>query len=75
MEANFALFFGLAVQMYEATLVSDQSPFDLFMDGDDSALDDEELRGLLAFINDGAKSGPDAPIFAGNNIGAGNCIT
>ena len=29
MEANFAMFFGLAVQLYEATLVSDQSPFDL----------------------------------------------
>jgi cytochrome c peroxidase len=28
MEANFAMFFGLAVQLYEATLVSDQSPFD-----------------------------------------------
>lgn len=27
-EANFALFFGLAIQLYEATLVSDQSPFD-----------------------------------------------
>jgi cytochrome c peroxidase len=29
MEANFPLFFGLALQMYQATLVSDQSPFDL----------------------------------------------
>jgi len=29
MEANFSLFFGLALQLYEATLVSDQSPFDL----------------------------------------------
>lgn len=28
MEANFGLFFGLAVQMYEATLVSNQSPYD-----------------------------------------------
>jgi hypothetical protein len=28
LEANFALFFGLAVQAYEATLVSDDSPFD-----------------------------------------------
>jgi len=29
MEANFSMFFGLAVQLYESTLVSDQSPFDL----------------------------------------------
>src|ERR671931_2472887 len=27
MEANFSLFFGLAVQLYETTLVSDRSPF------------------------------------------------
>ena len=27
---NFALFFGLAVQMYEATLVSDDTPWDRF---------------------------------------------
>lgn len=31
MEVNFSLFFGLAVQAYEATLVSDQTPFDRFM--------------------------------------------
>ena len=29
LEANFAMFFGLAIQLYESTLVSDQSPFDL----------------------------------------------
>ncbi|ATG91493.1 cytochrome c peroxidase [Methylomonas koyamae] len=29
MEANFAMFFALAIQLYESTLVSDQSPFDL----------------------------------------------
>ena len=31
MEYNFSLFFGLAVQAYEATLVSDQTPFDRFL--------------------------------------------
>jgi cytochrome c peroxidase len=29
MEANFSMFFGLAIQLYESTLVSDQAPFDL----------------------------------------------
>jgi cytochrome c peroxidase len=29
MEANFSMFFGLALQLYQATLVSDQSPFDV----------------------------------------------
>lgn len=28
MEANFSMFFGLAVQLYAATLISDDSPFD-----------------------------------------------
>ena len=27
-EANFGLFFGLAIQLYESTLISDESPFD-----------------------------------------------
>ena len=27
-EANFAMFFGLALQLYQSTLVSDDSPFD-----------------------------------------------
>jgi cytochrome c peroxidase len=31
MEYNFALFFGLAIQMYESTLISDDSPFDRAM--------------------------------------------
>lgn len=29
MEANFSMFFGLALQMYQATLISDQAPIDL----------------------------------------------
>ena len=29
MEANFSMFFGLAIQLYEATLISDQAPIDL----------------------------------------------
>jgi cytochrome c peroxidase len=32
MEANFALFWGLSVQLYEATLVSNDSPYDRFQD-------------------------------------------
>lgn len=29
MEANFSMFFGIALQLYQATLISDQAPFDL----------------------------------------------
>ncbi len=32
MEANFSLFFGLAVQAYEQLLIPDNTPFDRFMD-------------------------------------------
>ena len=31
MEANFSLFWGLSIMLYEATLLSDDSPFDRFM--------------------------------------------
>lgn len=52
MEANFSLFFGLAVQMYEATLVSDDSPFDRFQEGDDAAMSQSAQAGLAIFITD-----------------------
>ncbi|NGZ94677.1 MAG: cytochrome C peroxidase [Nitrospira sp. WS110] len=39
LEYNFALFFGLAVQLYEATLVSDDTPWDRFRRDHPSASD------------------------------------
>ena len=33
MEANFSLFWGIAVMLYEAELVSEQSGFDKWMEG------------------------------------------
>jgi cytochrome c peroxidase len=53
MEANFALFFGLAVQMYEATLVANDTPFDRFQEGDSGALTAQQQLGLDIFLNDG----------------------
>lgn len=32
METNFSLFWGVAIQLYEETLISDQTPFDELMD-------------------------------------------
>jgi cytochrome c peroxidase len=32
MEYNFSLFWGVAVQMYESTLIADQTPFDKYME-------------------------------------------
>ena len=36
MEFNFSLFWGVAVQMYESTLIADQTPFDKYMEGQQS---------------------------------------
>ncbi|MBI4537617.1 MAG: cytochrome C peroxidase [candidate division NC10 bacterium] len=49
-EANFALFFGLAIQLYEATLVSDDTPFDRFQEGDASAMSPSAQEGLNIFL-------------------------
>jgi cytochrome c peroxidase len=54
MEANFSLFFGLAVQMYESTLVSDETPFDRFVEGDPDALTERQQRGMNRFQSGGA---------------------
>ncbi len=71
MEANFSLFFGLAVQAYEATLVSDNAPFDRFngapspvrenngqpIPPDPSALTEQQLAGLTIFMDGDANLG------------------
>ena len=69
MEANFSLFFGLAIQAYESLLVSDRSPFDRFMTGDDAALSMSQLHGLLSFIKTPFSRGK---LF--NGVGRGSCV-
>ena len=66
MEANFSLFFGLAIQLYEATLMSDDTPFDRFQDGDTSAMTVSAQQGLNLFMT------PADPGFAG---GAASTVT
>jgi len=53
MEANFSLYWGLAIQLYEATLVSDQTRYDRFLGGDQSALTAQEQRGFDIFFGGG----------------------
>jgi cytochrome c peroxidase len=53
MEYNFSLFFGLAVQMYERTLVSDDAPFDRFAQGQTTALTAQQQEGLQLFLTNG----------------------
>ncbi|MHC1696841.1 MAG: cytochrome c peroxidase [Geobacteraceae bacterium] len=50
MEANFSLFWGLAIQLYEATLVSDDTPFDRFLGGDQTALTEQQEDGFNIFF-------------------------
>jgi cytochrome c peroxidase len=54
-EANFSLFWGLAIQLYEATLVSDQTPFDRFLGGDATALTQQEQNGMNLFFGGAGK--------------------
>lgn len=72
MEANFALFFGIAVQLYEATLIADDTPFDRFAGGDRTALSDQQIVGLKIF-QDTARcaschSGPELTGAAFSNV-------
>jgi len=46
-EFNFPLFFGLAIQAYESTLIADDSRFDQFAEGKADALTPQERSGLL----------------------------
>jgi cytochrome c peroxidase len=48
-EINFSLFWGLAIQMYESTLISNDSPFDRYAAGDLTALTAEQQHGLGIF--------------------------
>ncbi|HKR36670.1 MAG TPA: cytochrome c peroxidase, partial [Steroidobacteraceae bacterium] len=56
-EYNFSLFFGLAVQLYEMTLISDDSPVDRYFEGDSRALTAQQIRGLAVFTGDAACAG------------------
>ena len=53
MEANFTLFFSLALQMYQSTLVADDSRFDQYAAGDSSKLSKVERDGLAIFQGKG----------------------
>ncbi|MDF5720095.1 MAG: cytochrome c peroxidase [Rhizonema sp. PD37] len=50
---NFSLFMGLAIQMYESTLVSDDSPYDQYQSGNNNALSAQQQQGLNIFLKNG----------------------
>jgi cytochrome c peroxidase len=58
-ELNFALFFGLAIDAYERTLISDQAPFDT------GAMSDQARAGQAVFQGQGKCAGcHDGPLFS-----------
>ncbi|MEQ1892724.1 MAG: cytochrome c peroxidase [Planctomycetota bacterium] len=66
-EANFSLFFGLALLCYESTLIPDQAPFDRFRSGDRTAMTAQQLAGLEVFTGKGkCITCHDTPMFAGS---------
>jgi cytochrome c peroxidase len=72
MEANFAMFFGLAIQLYESTLISDQAPIDSPRDaqGIPEALNEQERRGLAEFVNLHCSQCHAGAMFAGGTVPA-----
>jgi cytochrome c peroxidase len=57
MESNFSLYFGLSVMLYESTLVSDQTPFDSYMRGNNAALTASQKEGLKVYEGRGRCKG------------------
>ncbi|MHC5613988.1 MAG: cytochrome-c peroxidase [Nostoc sp.] len=53
LEYNFSLFFGLAIQLYEATLIADDTPYDRFLEGNTNALTVQQQQGKKLFEGKG----------------------
>src|SRR5439155_2959414 len=65
MQFNFSLFWGLAIQAYEATLISDQAPIDKFLAGDTTALSADAQAGMSIFVGKGGcESCHEGPAFS-----------
>ncbi len=75
-EFNFAVFWGLAIQAYEATLVSDDAPIDRFAEGNPNALTALQQAGLQEFVGGGSQctqchQGPEFTAAAFTNVARG----
>jgi cytochrome c peroxidase len=55
MEANFSMFFGIAVMLYESTLIADATPFDSWMETGNlnGPFNSAALAGLNVFVGPG----------------------
>lgn len=66
MEANFAMFFGLAVMEYEKTLISNQSPYDTPAGPGKvpKGLNEQQQRGLQVFLDAHCQNCHNGPTFS-----------
>ncbi|MEH2169809.1 MAG: cytochrome c peroxidase [Nostoc sp.] len=53
LEYNFSLFFGLAIQLYESTLIANDTPYDRYLEGNTNALTAQQQRGKGLFEGKG----------------------
>jgi cytochrome c peroxidase len=81
MEANFALFYGVSVMLYERTLISDRTPFDRWMEGAGAFVPQfgaRELAGLNVFVGKGrcvnCHGGPEFTNASIRNTQGGNNV-
>ncbi len=81
MEANFSLFYGVAVALYERTLISDRAPFDRWMEGNGAFVPQfgaQELAGLNLFVGKGkcinCHAGPEFTNASIRNAQRGNNV-
>ena len=72
MEANFSLYWGLAVQLYEATLIANDTPFDRFAQKVPNAMTAQQSNGLAVFTGQGkctnCHSGPELTKASVNSV-------
>jgi cytochrome c peroxidase len=72
MENNFSLFWGLSIQVYEDTLISDNAAIDQFAAGNQAALSASAVRGLGLFTGKGrCKNCHKGPTFSDAANGEG----
>jgi cytochrome c peroxidase len=77
-EANFSMFFGISIMMYEGTLIADETPFDKWMETGvlDEAFGTVELEGLNVFTGKGkcvnCHGGPELTNASVRNAQKGN---
>ncbi len=55
---------GKAIASYERTLIANNSRFDKFMRGDNTALSQNEIEGMLAFLKSGCSQCHNGPMFS-----------